>query len=50
MITTVIIVDVAVDVTSLALSCVTVIVAPKLLLEHRVQLHQLLSLLLELSL
>jgi hypothetical protein len=48
MIAAVVIADAAVDVMSPASSRATIVVAPDLLLKRRTQLHQLLSLLLEL--
>jgi hypothetical protein len=50
MITAVVIADAAVDVMSPASSCAAIIVTPELLFERRVELHQLLSLLLKLPL
>jgi hypothetical protein len=50
MITAVVIVDAAVDVASQASSCAAIIVTTELLFERRAELHQLLSLLLELRL
>jgi hypothetical protein len=50
MITAVIVVDAAVDIAGSTSSRTAVVVNPELLLEGRVQLHQLLSLFLELSL
>jgi hypothetical protein len=50
MITAVIVVDAAVDIAGSTSSRTAVVVTPELLLEGRVQLHQLLSLFLELSL
>jgi hypothetical protein len=50
MVTAVVLVDAPVDIASPALSHVAVITTPELLLKRRTQLHQLLSLLLELSL
>jgi hypothetical protein len=49
MITTIVIVDVAVDVVASTSSHATIVVTPELLLECRVQLRQLLLLFLELS-
>jgi hypothetical protein len=50
MITSAVIIDALVDVASPASSHATVVATPELLLERRAQLHQLLSLLLELPL
>jgi hypothetical protein len=47
MVTAVIVVDALVDVMGPTLSHAAVVATPELLLEHRAQLHQLLSLLLE---
>jgi hypothetical protein len=50
MVTTVVVTDAAVDITSSASSHATIVVTPKLLLEGHAQLRQLLSLFLDLSL